>query len=103
MLGVGIGFLLTGWYGRIYQMFDIRTMPACPVTESYIEYVKNVLSGAEKEKVRSMQKKTDEKTKNLVWPGVVSHLDFKRNKVVTFDYPKIIASVCEFSIKNLDD
>jgi len=102
-LGVCIGFFLTGWYGRINQLFDLRTMLSYPIKERYINYINHVLSDDEQKTVLSMQEKTKENTTILAWSDASVHLNFERNSIFTVGSPGIIMRTGDLTKKDLAD
>lgn len=102
-LGVSIGFFLTGWYGRINQLTELRTMISYPINQKYVSYISKVLSDDTQESVVSMQEKTKEGTTILVWSEAAFLLDFERNNIFTVGSPGTIAQISDLTTNDLAD
>jgi hypothetical protein len=103
ILGISIGLFMHGWFGRLNQLVEQRSMLSFPINKSYVVRNKNSLSKLEQESVRSMQERTEEKTSIMAWFETSFFLDFKRNSIFTVGSPGIVMNTGGFNLNNFAD
>jgi hypothetical protein len=103
ILCISIGLFMNGWFGRLNQLMEFRSMLSYPINKGYIAYNKYSLSQFAQESVKSMQNKAEEKAIILAWFEYPFLLDYKRNRIFTIGSPSIIPDIGSLTLNDLKD